>query len=156
MHHTFYDNSFKKYQFGNIFKSVFNTSLSGGVIPRKSKTMDNGHLLIPLLRAEDEGCYRCNMNNTSGAVFAEACLSVLGLFLLFVLIFRCFPLFKIQNKPVLGFCLGTLRWFTNDSPLFQFKKGCKIKYSLFNIAEKIYKSKLNIMQTTFVYLIRER
>ena len=56
---------------------------AGGVIPRKSKTMDNGHLLIPLLRAEDEGCYRCNMNNTSGAVFAEACLSVLGRFFFF-------------------------------------------------------------------------
>ena len=40
--------------------------------------MDNGHLLIPVLRAADEGCYRCNMNNTSGAVFAEACLSVIG------------------------------------------------------------------------------
>ena len=40
--------------------------------------MDNGHLLIPVLRAVDEGCYRCNMNNTSGAVFAEACLSVIG------------------------------------------------------------------------------
>ncbi|KAL5255537.1 hypothetical protein ACHWQZ_G010939 [Mnemiopsis leidyi] len=61
----------------------------GGSIPRKSKIMDNGHLLIPLLRAADEGCYRCNMNNTSGAVFAEACLSVIVA-----------PAFTEKGKPV--------------------------------------------------------
>lgn len=62
---------------------------TGGPLPRKSKLMESDYLLVPLLKAEDEACYQCNMNNTSGPVVAEACIKVLVA-----------PRFVEEGKPV--------------------------------------------------------